>query len=324
MMNKKQTWRDLLGQIISDAREKQRLANALRVNPITLNRWATNKSSPREESLRRLVNTLSHYQQEMIELIANEYPHLFSQWSATTVAIAEIPSAFYTRILNAYTSSPPIIRSSSVSTLILQQMLAHLDPRQVGMNIEVTQCTPPSPGQKIRSLRKIIERGTYPWDNPQDTEFMGAESQTGQAVISGHLVVLQNQQEKKLYYPGQDVVDGESIAAYPILFSASVAGCLTISSTQKNYFSQKLLDLIQNYADLMTLAFETHQFYPLHQIALQVMPDRQKQRPHIANFQSCVTSKLLQAAQEGRNITRPQAELQVWQEIEEKLLHLYE
>src|SRR6267142_4616396 len=192
-MDEKQTWRDLLGQIISNPREKHRIAEALGVNPITLGRWATSKSHPREDNLRQLINALPLYRQQMVELITREYPQIFAGQSVSMASVPEIPSVFYARVMSTHTTSPLLIRSSSISTLVLQQMLAHLDPRQAGMKIEITQCLPPLPGQKVRSLRKTIGRGTYPWDVPlQETEFMGAESQAGQAVISGHPLVIQN------------------------------------------------------------------------------------------------------------------------------------
>ncbi len=33
------SWHELLGRIISDPQEKQRVVNELGINPITLNRW---------------------------------------------------------------------------------------------------------------------------------------------------------------------------------------------------------------------------------------------------------------------------------------------
>jgi hypothetical protein len=48
------SWRELLGKIIADSHERQRIANMLGVNPITLTRWVNNESKPRPQNLRQL------------------------------------------------------------------------------------------------------------------------------------------------------------------------------------------------------------------------------------------------------------------------------
>ena len=48
-MVKSPAWREVLGQIIEDARERQRIASALGINPITLDRWANHTSKPRAD-----------------------------------------------------------------------------------------------------------------------------------------------------------------------------------------------------------------------------------------------------------------------------------
>jgi len=41
------TWRELLGRSIENLQERQRIANAMGVIPITLMRWANGESTPR-------------------------------------------------------------------------------------------------------------------------------------------------------------------------------------------------------------------------------------------------------------------------------------
>jgi len=68
------SWRNLLGTIISDPQERQRLANAIGVNPFTLTRWVTNQSLPRRESLHRLVKVCPpQYSALLSNLIAQEW-----------------------------------------------------------------------------------------------------------------------------------------------------------------------------------------------------------------------------------------------------------
>src|SRR5579883_2024761 len=60
-MEASQSWRELLGKIIADPQERQRLADTLNINPITLTRWATHKSNPRPDNLRPLIEVLPQY-----------------------------------------------------------------------------------------------------------------------------------------------------------------------------------------------------------------------------------------------------------------------
>ncbi len=125
-MKEPETWRELLGQVTSDHQEKQRIADVVGVNPITLMRWATNKSNPRLDNLRPLLSALPRYRQQLARLIAVEYPHVLNAPPAVTEIAPEIPSAFYARVLNAHTTSPSLLRGSAVSILILQQSFPHI------------------------------------------------------------------------------------------------------------------------------------------------------------------------------------------------------
>lgn len=65
------SWRDLLKDVISDAVERERLAKAMDVNPLTLSRWAQGVSTtPRPQKLSQLVqafpNTASSAAQRVV------------------------------------------------------------------------------------------------------------------------------------------------------------------------------------------------------------------------------------------------------------------
>ena len=45
------SWRVLLGQLIHDPQERNRIANELGINPATLVRWAHNETNPRPQNL---------------------------------------------------------------------------------------------------------------------------------------------------------------------------------------------------------------------------------------------------------------------------------
>ncbi len=72
-MQEPPTWRDLLGSIIQDPHERQRIANELGVNPVTLMRWVHNEATPRQQNLQLLFKALPQHQTVLRELIAEEF-----------------------------------------------------------------------------------------------------------------------------------------------------------------------------------------------------------------------------------------------------------
>lgn len=325
-MEETQTWRDLLGKIISDPYERQKIADMAGINPVTLIRWANGKSNPRPDNLRPLLDVLPQHRQELGELIAHEFPHFFSQIRETDEVLATtIPSAFYARVLQAYTNSPPILRTSAVGTLILQQLESQLNPQgRSGITIGIAQCVPPIQGHKIRSLRITFHRSTMATEQllEHQTLFLGVESQAGYALNAGHPSIMQNEADILRMFPAHHFVLEKSAVAYPILLSNHAAGSLYISSTQADYFSQPYLELISSYVDLMVLSFEHNDFYNLSEIELSIMPSQSVQQSRLSTFQKRVKQKMLVAIQERQSLTRPQAERIVWQELEEELLLL--
>src|SRR6266851_1330869 len=60
-MQSPKTWRQLLGTIVSDPQEEQRLIDIMGIRPITLVRWVQNKSEPRPYFLRQLLDALPQH-----------------------------------------------------------------------------------------------------------------------------------------------------------------------------------------------------------------------------------------------------------------------
>ncbi|QBD78628.1 GAF domain-containing protein [Ktedonosporobacter rubrisoli] len=321
-----QTWRELLGWVIRDSQKRQHLAEAIGVNPVTLTRWAVNKSNPRPDALRSLVAALPQYHEQLSRLIAEEYPYILTENLAESEGAMEVvPSSFYAQILNIHTTNPPVLRASSICLAILQQMLKQLDPQEEGIAIFIAVCVPPAQqGRKVRSLRKSWGRGNMSWHGQLEhwSQFFGAESQTGCSAVSGRPIVVMSHGEREQLFPAHLHPKLGSSVTWPILLSDSIAGCLCIISERPNCFSQSQLDVIQSYADLCALAFEPDEFYNLRQLELGIMPSYRAQQVYVASFQQHVQRRMLQAAQRGQFITRPQAELFVWQELEERLLQL--
>lgn len=317
------TWRELLGNVASDPVEQQKILDSLNINAMTLKRWINGETNPRPQNLRLLLNALPQYRKQLLLLLTMEFPFISQENSLQDEQIALIPTAFYEQVMSTYVSVSQHMRSATVSSLILQQILKHLDPELNGMLVYVAQCVPPAKGQKVRSLRMMSGNGTPPWSTYVEyhLQFFGAESLVGYAVSSGHLTTLQTQNEIQRIFPYDQIDHVMSAVAAPILLANQTVGAIYIASTQVDFFSHLYLSLIQKYVELMCLAFDKSEFYLLSDISLGVMPSREQQLPVLITFQSRVTQQIVLAAQESRTLTRLQAEKIAWQELEEKLLY---
>src|SRR6266487_3832326 len=165
-MQELSSWRVLLGQLIHDPQERNRIANELGINPATLVRWAHNETNPRPQNLSQLLKVVaSANRQKLQESIAEEFPEFGIKVNEefTEDTSIEIPSGTYSSVLHTYITAPKRQRFWLVSNLILQEALRQLDPNLLGMTVSIAQCVKPQEGKKVRSLREYVGRGTHPW-----------------------------------------------------------------------------------------------------------------------------------------------------------------
>jgi len=309
-------WRELLKQVISDSKERQRIAIELGVSPITLNRWASGESSPRPQNLRHLLSTLPARRQELEILLSQEYPELIS--SADNIP-EEVPSEFYNRFLMDYTTLPKSLMHLVLTELVLRQILKQLDPNRFGMHIIVAKCMPPGAGNKVRSLFTIAQKSSADSDE-HSPFFLGIESLGGHALMSGRPVINQDMMENsEVVSSSRDVYERSSVA-YPITLSSNIAGCLILSSTQTSYFSTPRLSLVKSYVTLIALTFRDEDFYPQDSISLLQMPPYDIQKDVLDDFQNRIRNRLIEASREGEPLTTSEAELLVLKRIETELL----
>ena len=324
-MQKADSWRELLGHIIEDPRERQRIAQELGISPITLSRWAkSNSMKPRSQNLRRLLKVVPPaYREKFLEAIPEELTVTVTDDSLDD-SMSEIPGVFYARVLRALATIPQSLRSQAIYDLILLQALEQLDPHRLGMAIIIVRCMPPWHDGKIHSLHEGVGMGTPPWGRNLEANavFLGSESLSGHVLSSGRHLVVQNLDEENSPFPIHKGEYERSTAIYPILRGSNVVGCFLVSSTQHDYFSPARLELVQYYTDLIALAFEPDEFYPLGSIELLYMPHSAIQRKHFSTFRQRVQEKMIQAQRLKHPMNIAQAEQVVWQEIEAELLQL--
>jgi len=324
-MDSTQAWRELLGKIIADPQEQQRLANALSINSATLDRWVNGSNNPRPYNLRRLISALPEQRDEMLPLILLEFPDLNLDDFETTDShdtSSIIPSEFYMRVIEACAMTGKSQRFWTVSNLILGQALGQLDPNNLGMAITIAQCMPPSQDGLVRSLREVFGRGTPPWQPTLTREalFLGIESLAGYVITKGRPIAVEDRADRLGFYPVRWEKWEESACIAPIWFEERLAGCMIESSTQPRYFLPFRQALVERYAYLMMLAFDAQHFYAQRDIQLLPMPDREVQTQRAVNFRQRISDILTEAVQQQQPVTIEEAERLVWQQLEAELL----
>ena len=325
-MQEARTWRELLGMIISDSKEKQRITDELGITPITLTRWVNGDSDPRPQNLRHLISVIPQHREQLLDLLKEEKGLGEFANPVQEDTTKDIPSEFYARVFVARASTTEHLRFWSICHLILQQAIGQLDPERLGMSIWVVRCMPPSgPYNKVRSLRESVGLGTPPWvgNLEQTAMFLGAESLAGNVVTLCRPGIVQNLDEEHSLMPTQRTENEKSSAIYPILYAGRIAGVFLVSSAQYNHFlSQARTSLVQRYADLIALAFEPEDFYEPDQIALSLMPYHTAQKESFARFRQLVAETMLEAANRNQPVNNLTADRLVWQRLEDELLKM--
>ncbi len=322
-MQESQTWRTLLGTLIKEPIQKQRVASELGVNPFTLTRWVEKKANPRPDSLRRLLSIFPEQRILLLSLIAQEFPDFSVALAAEEKSSEEIPSAFYHQVLSMLSSLPQEQIVWVPCKLILQHAYEQLAPQHKSVAVLLTQCVPPSAGNKVRSLRSIMAWGVSPWGGnlEQQSTFLGADTVPGRVVSLGYPITVQDYQDPRQrgYESSVGVV---SSCTYPLLRANRVIGTFGAISTLPEYFLPARQLLIQYYATLISTVFATSTFYPLEDIQLRTMPPAVVQLPYLKTLQKRIFQLMAEARDRKQSITSLQAEQLVWQQLEEELIQV--
>ena len=325
MQEAPRTWRELLGSIIKNPKEKERLIHALNINPLTLTRWVNGETDPRTHNLHQMLAVLPQYRAVLLELMRQEFEYFSDEAEETDDQLPEIPTSFFARVFHDYSALNDTQLFWSLGNLILQQAINQLDPHQVGMICGLVQCLPPLQGNTIHSLRITIRAGTPPWiGSTLNRNFLlGSETLTGY-VISTSLqpLTIQDVDEDGGMFPLNEMRETKSLTIYPIRRAGRIAGCLSVACSQPKYFTRSRVALIQHYADLLGLVLREEEFYEPEQIALVMLPSAKIQEPYILTFQQRLSQVMRERALQGQPVNFAQAELLVWHQLQEELRQL--
>ena len=253
-----------------------------------------------------------------------EVPQAFEGSSHTPPALspASIPVALYNNVLHLLCTMPEERRFWSICAAILHDACKRLDPNRIGLQLNVVQCMAPANGNTVRCLRERVGLGTPPWSEQleQPGRLFGAQSLVGYVTATDCQVVTSNV-NKEHWLPNHLPEHAMSAAASSIEYAGRVAGCLLAVSTRPDFFCQSaLLDLIQSYAQLLTLAFRPEDFYEREHIDLQILPSLQAQQSYISTLPQRILALLKKAVLEQRPISYDVAEQRAMWQIAENLL----
>jgi len=315
-------FRTLVKELLHDSTTRKRIEQRTDIAPRTLSRWVSGETEePDRKRLSILLAALPEHRDALLATITQALPDFEAPLlDPTTRLVEDLPMDFWVRLLETNANTPRNLHFASIVHLIFLQLQSALDPEHIGVQLIIAQCSPPaSPGQPVRSLREVMKMTTHQslLTSPGDTIFLGAESLSGYSVSLCQASIVQNVREEQ-HLPVRRARNEQSAAAYPIQRGGYVAGCFLVSSPQPDLFSQRLQYLLQIYAYLLNMAFETEAFYAPERIRLRPMPAEQIQHTYIANFQQRVMTIL----QGDLSLSRLQAETAAWQQIEEELLAL--
>lgn len=320
-------WRDVLNAYIQDVQQKQKIALALGVHPLTLVRWAKGISTPRRlQNLRDLPNFMPEQRDKVLQSILEEFPMLqeleYKEPTSTKSALVDISW----KIVRLLTVTPPVMRFEVLCDAILAEAINILDPHNLGVAVLVAVRVPPTPGQKIRSLLVSTARGTAPWEPylEQSAIFLGIESLAGQAVstlspaIGSHLFDDTTHPAHCSYF-GNLI---QSAIAAPILHLGGVCGCVIALSAQPHSFSFLTQRDFKDIANLLALSFRPDAFYPPEQIDLASLPPYSVQKERLATYKPRL-ARLLNNGEEGAHPSGyAQARRKIWTQIEKEVLQL--
>jgi Helix-turn-helix len=287
-----------------------RLAAELEVAENTVYRWMNGSSEPRPAHLKKLIEALPDNRENLLAVVGLTFPDNLGEFS---IPPREVHKDVYRHIMELYTTiHEPGARRWEILHAIFDNALLHFDPEHKGVAITYARLMPAHP-DGIHSLYEAMMRGHNPWPAMLGNNvYLGSTTLAGTAAIQERLQVWNRLDEsERLQFEIDDFE--HSACACPVTFAGRIAGVLIVSSTLPAFFTQQVVrESVQEYAQLMALAFPENEFFPFSLLNLRPMPDLRWQREEIAR--TYVNRIISHARKMGSS--RQEAEIQVRAHIE--------
>jgi hypothetical protein len=174
------------------------------------------------------------------------------------------------------------VRRWQITQAIFEDALLRLDPEHLGLCILYARLMPPRE-DGIHSLYELEMRGSYPWPFTLESKaYLGSTTLAGTAAMLQHMQRWDDlDSDGRLQIMADDLE--RSACAQPLMLAGRMAGVLVVSSTQPGFFiDSTVCQSVIEYARLLTLALNDHDFYPSSQLCLKPMPDLKWQRAEMS------------------------------------------
>lgn len=271
-------WQQVLAEILASPKERQRVAALIGVQERQLKRWMTEETQqPHPDNALALFRAIPPGPQknELIELMRPLFPIEVARVAGEDAEMT-IDTSLVFRMLRAYRDTGPALQVSTIQNQLLRRMRQRLDPYRHGLAL-LLACCKPVPGH-ADTLSLLIEpgatTGTGIWQERRidpplpwriDAASVLCRAASGPQIVTLGESGLRASDLSRLH--AREHI--QSIGAFPILRSGQVAGSLLAISTQAEFFSLPMQDLIMDYLLLLQLAYRDRDFYDPSTIAYQ-------------------------------------------------------
>jgi hypothetical protein len=318
-------WQVILCKTLENGAERERLSQALGINPITLLRWARGKSNPQRSYMARLIRAVQpEFRSDLHNALLEKYPDMRKNFQEETVD--NVPSFLYREVLRERGAIIEHLHPWQLSGKIVDEALRWLDPHNLGMAITPVLCMPPDSTGMVKTLHEQGGRGTRPWPSDLDymSIFLGSNSLAGNVVQRGRPEKVDDIKNEQLIpcfsFPNTRDVKEVSAAAWPLHYEGRIAGCLLAASTQVGHFIPERMKLLEHFAGLYALLLPTNTFYSSTAIHLHWLIEGDLQRDHLRGFRAEFSELMTSSRNAGKPLKHVEAELQAWQRVEEQLI----
>ena len=303
----------LLGHILHHNRaEIARVAKEMDIAEITLYRWMSGSSEPRQMHLKRLVEVMPEQRGNLIYAIHQTFPDVLYEYEQTS-GMREVAKETYRYVLTlARDIEADDERHWQVMQHIFEIAIQQLDTERRGLAVTYAKLMP-AHEDGVHSLREMVIRGQAPW--PHDVEnrvFLGSTTLAGTAAMTQRLQTWDNLSDDERLMVDIDEFE-RSAAACPVMHAGRIAGVLIVSSVLAGFFMDRIAcQSVEEYALLMAAGLSESDFYAPTILKLRPMPSLRWQRAEIGRSYN---SRVLVYAHKNR-MSRKEAEQKVIREIE--------
>lgn len=290
--------------------EIERVARELDVAENTVYRWMNGISVPRASYLKKLPDIFPEHRALLIGLIKQVFGDVVGN---LTPAPHEVRKEIYIKVLElAASSQDEEARMWQVSQTIFEYALLHMDAEHLGLVITYARVMQPHDDTSVHSLYEVNRRSNDPnLISIEATAFLGSTSLAGAAAVTQRLQIWHDTDSERTLFEREEFE--RSSCAVPVLRNSQIAGVLTFSSTQPDFFKPPLAcQAATEFALLMAVAISDKEFHSPSILNLRPMPDLQWQRQRIADT---YLDRVIMYARKHA-IARRDAELQVQREME--------